>query len=63
VYGLVTWVTAGNHRLAILVTGGFFVLGLLLLLGIDVARGRAAALAYDGGAGSPDGARPAASAG
>jgi UMF1 family MFS transporter len=63
VYGLVTWVTAGNHRLAILVTGGFFVLGLLLLLGIDVARGRAAALAYDGDAGSPDGARPAASAG
>ena len=30
-YGLVTWVTAGNHRLAILSTGLFFVIGLLLL--------------------------------
>ena len=45
VYGLVTWVTGGNHRLAILVTGVFFVLGLLLLRGIDVERGHAAALA------------------
>ena len=44
VYGIVTWITAGNHRLAILVTGGFFVLGLLLLRGIDVGRGRAVAL-------------------
>jgi UMF1 family MFS transporter len=46
VYGLVTWMTAGNHRLAILVTGIFFVLGLLLLRGIDVTRGRAVALAH-----------------
>jgi MFS transporter, UMF1 family len=42
VYGLVTWATAGNHRLAIGVTGGFFVLGLLLLRGLDVKRGHAA---------------------
>lgn len=42
-YGLVTWVTAGNHRLAILATGAFFVLGLLLLQTIDMRRGMAAA--------------------
>ena len=30
-YGMVTWLTDGNHRLGILVTGMFFVLGLLLL--------------------------------
>jgi UMF1 family MFS transporter len=45
VYGLVTWVTAGNHRLAILATGSFFVLGLVLLRAIDVERGHAAARA------------------
>jgi UMF1 family MFS transporter len=42
-YGTVTWATHGNHRLAMLVTGGFFVAGLALLAGIDVARGRRAA--------------------
>jgi MFS transporter, UMF1 family len=42
-YGSVTWATNGDHRLALLATGGFFVLGLLLLRGIDVARGRRAA--------------------
>jgi UMF1 family MFS transporter len=42
-YGAVTWITAGNHRLAILATGAFFVAGLALLAGIDVQRGRAAA--------------------
>jgi len=35
-YGSVTWMTDGNHRLAMLATGGFFVAGLLLLAGIDV---------------------------
>ena len=44
-YGVVTWVTAGNHRLAILVTGSFFVIGLLVLLRIDIERGRSAGLA------------------
>ncbi len=43
-YGLVTWITQGNHRLAILVTGLFFAIGLAILGGLDVARGRAAAL-------------------
>jgi UMF1 family MFS transporter len=42
-YGLVTWLTAGNHRLAILCTGLFFVVGWVLLRNVDVERGRAAA--------------------
>jgi UMF1 family MFS transporter len=42
-YGLVTLLTAGNHRLAIVSTGLFFVVGLLLLAKIDVQRGIAAA--------------------
>ena len=43
-YGLVTWVTQGNHRLAILVTGVFFLAGLAFLSGLDPGRGRRAAL-------------------
>jgi UMF1 family MFS transporter len=41
-YGVVTWSTDGNHRLAMLATGGFFVVGLVLLARIDVPRGRRA---------------------
>jgi UMF1 family MFS transporter len=48
-YGLVSWLSHGDHRLAILVTGVFFVVGLALLAGIDVERGRRAALADDPG--------------
>ncbi len=44
-YGLVTWLTANDHRLAILVTGLFFVIGLFVLVLVDVERGRRAALA------------------
>ncbi|QPF76715.1 MFS transporter [Roseateles sp. DAIF2] len=44
-YGFVTWASAGNHRLAILSTGVFFVLGWLILRGIDMKRGMAAAQA------------------
>jgi UMF1 family MFS transporter len=44
-YGVVTWVTAGNHRLAILVTGAYFVIGLVILAGVDVERGCRAASA------------------
>ncbi|HEU5178602.1 MAG TPA: MFS transporter [Burkholderiales bacterium] len=44
-YGAVTWMFAGNHRLAIFATGIYFVIGLVLLRGIDVERGRQAALA------------------
>ncbi|HMO46027.1 MAG TPA: MFS transporter [Rubrivivax sp.] len=44
-YGLVTLLSAGNHRLAILSTGLFFVAGLGVLARIDVPRGIAAAQA------------------
>jgi UMF1 family MFS transporter len=40
-YGVVTWVTHGNHRLAILLTGGFFFVALLVLAFVDERRGRA----------------------
>lgn len=43
-YGAVTWTFGGNHRLAILSVGVYFVVGLALLAGIDVERGRKAAL-------------------
>ncbi len=42
-YGVVTWLTSGNHRLAIGVTGLFFVAGLWLLRHVDMARGERAA--------------------
>lgn len=38
-YGLVTWATGGNHRLALLFTGLFFVLGLAVLTRLDFERG------------------------
>ena len=43
-YGAVTWIFEGNHRLGILAVGAYFVVGLVLLIGIDVERGRRAAL-------------------
>ena len=42
-YGLVTWLTAGNHRLAIVSTGLFFVVGWLAIRPINMSRGAAAA--------------------
>lgn len=42
-YGLVTWITAGNHRLALLLTGGMFILGLVLLAKVNVQAGERAA--------------------
>ena len=42
-YGVVTWVTHNNHRLAMLITGVFFIAALLVLLRVDEVRGRAAA--------------------
>ena len=42
-YGVVTVLTSGNHRLAILSTGAFFVAGLVLLRPVDVERGAAVA--------------------
>lgn len=46
-YGLVTWVTGGDHRLAILATGAWFVIGLLILRDVDADRGRRAALEFE----------------
>ena len=42
-YGLVTTATSGNHRLGILVTGLFFVVGLLILRPLQIERGQAVA--------------------
>lgn len=42
-YGLITYLSRGDHRLALVSTGVFFVLGLVLLLGIDERRGHEAA--------------------
>ena len=39
-YGAVTWITGGNHRLAILLTGAFFVAALVVLRFVDEKRGR-----------------------
>ena len=46
-YGLVTWLSDGNQRMAIAATGLLFVAGLLLLIPIRLGRGRAAAQAAD----------------
>ncbi len=43
-YGTVTWISNGDHRLAILITGAYFVAGIAIIAGLDVRRGRAAAL-------------------
>jgi MFS transporter, UMF1 family len=43
-YGLITYLTAGNHRLAILSTVLFFVAGLMLLATVNESRGKAAAM-------------------
>jgi len=39
-YGAVTWITGGNHRLAILLTGAFFVIAIAILAFVDERRGR-----------------------
>lgn len=46
-YGMVTWVSGGDHRLAILVTGVYFVIGIAIVAGVEVDRGRRAALEPD----------------
>ena len=43
-YGATTWLTQGDHRRALLLTGAYFVVGLILLAGVNVPRGRRAAL-------------------
>ena len=42
-YGAASWLTAGDHRRALLLTGCYFVAGLALLAGIRADRGRRAA--------------------
>ncbi len=44
-YGVVTLLTRGNHRLAILSTAVFFIVGLVLLIPLNVERGAQAARA------------------
>jgi UMF1 family MFS transporter len=44
-YGLVSWLTDNNHRLAMLTTGLYFVFSLLVLARVDVERGKRAAQA------------------
>jgi UMF1 family MFS transporter len=43
-FGLVTWITHGDQRTAMLVTSVFFVAGLAILAGVNVDRGRRAAV-------------------
>lgn len=43
-YGLISWISRGDHRLAMLVTGGYFIIGLVILMSVNVRRGRQAAL-------------------
>ncbi len=44
-YGVVSWASGGNHRLAMLITGVFFIAAMLVLVGVDERRGREAATA------------------
>jgi UMF1 family MFS transporter len=46
-YGAITWMTGGDQRTAILSTAFMFVVGLMLLLPVNVARGQRAAQAAD----------------
>jgi UMF1 family MFS transporter len=43
-YGLITWLSDGNQRLAIGSTSLLFVLGLILLMPVNVERGRRMAM-------------------
>ncbi len=49
-YGAITWMTGGNQRIAILSTAVLFVMGLLLLMPVNVKRGREAAISADASA-------------
>jgi UMF1 family MFS transporter len=42
-YGVTSWLTAGNHRQALLLTGSYFVAGLWALRTVRAARGHRAA--------------------
>lgn len=42
-YGVASWVTGNDHRQSLLITGVYFILGLMVLLGVNALRGRRAA--------------------
>jgi UMF1 family MFS transporter len=46
-YGAITWATGGNQRLAIMSTTALFIAGLIVLLQVNVQRGRDAAVRAD----------------
>jgi MFS transporter, UMF1 family len=43
-YGAVSWASGGNHRLAMLITGVFFIAAIVALTRVNEARGREAAI-------------------
>jgi UMF1 family MFS transporter len=43
-YGFANWISNGDHRAAMLITGSYFVLGLALIRTVQIDRGRRAAL-------------------
>jgi MFS transporter, UMF1 family len=47
-YGVVSWASGGDHRLALLITGVFFLAGLAVLASVDAQRGRNAAVEDEG---------------
>lgn len=46
-YGMTSWVTGGDHRQSMLISGRYFLVGLVLLRGVNPARGRQTALRSD----------------
>jgi len=46
-YGAATWLSDGDHRRAMLITGSYFLIGLAILAGVNVRRGRIAAKRAD----------------
>ena len=40
-YGAISWASGGNHRMAMLITGVFFIAALIVLVKVDERRGRA----------------------
>jgi UMF1 family MFS transporter len=42
-YGVASWITQGDHRQSLLITGSYFVAGLLALRGVQAMRGYRAA--------------------
>lgn len=46
-YGVISWLSAGNHRAALLSTALFFIVGLILLARVDVERGHRAVRGSD----------------